>query len=134
MDMETGCASLHAGLVERARRPNAVQQARSPAPRPQRLDLSAFLVERAAPPARASVTSRAATGAETPCRVATPVTAPAERSPGQPRRALTLRIEQDLHDALQAEKALTGATNQRILHRALTRYLAGRDQRGGTTS
>lgn len=44
-------------------------------------------------------------------------------SPLQRRRGLTLRVEHDLRQQLDAERTRSGRTIQSILHDALTRYL-----------
>ncbi|MEM9138740.1 MAG: hypothetical protein AAGB15_02830 [Pseudomonadota bacterium] len=99
---EQGMASLHAGLIERAR------------PRPASAPSVVPLVQRQADPARIMPRLRAELAAAAP--------QPAEEPPR--RYALTVRVEPEVRRDLARLTARTGRTTQAVLHRALQAMLA----------
>lgn len=109
MTLETGMASLHAGLILRAR-PVAAR----PPERPERTvqPLRADLVRRVAPP---------------PAPVAKLVAFSRSHAMPRQRFGLTVRVGQGLHGMLFRTRRRTGQTTQDILHAALVRYLAESD-------
>lgn len=110
MNRATSFSSLHAGLIERARKPAAPAPGVIPMPlmpvnAGRTADLDRVLPERA-------------------FTLGQPLAGHPAAVPPRPRRlGLTVRVEPELRARLDALRAETGETIQGILHRALVREL-----------
>ena len=114
MSLESGTASLHAGMIERARpRREALDDPFAPV-RPVK--------EQGAIPPLDPARERPVFG----LRRVQPVSAPETASPVPTGRryGLTVRVHADLRERLRQFGQMTGRTNQSILHEALEARLA----------
>jgi hypothetical protein len=124
--LEHGTATLHAGLIERAAPEPTAKPASALTPvikhsKPEAaFDLSALAVKPPKPvappePQRPHVQL---------VRPVAPVDELAEER--HDRCCLTLRVDRELRDRMDRERARTGSTIQAFLHRALLRFLESR--------
>ena len=135
MNMESLTASLHAGLIQRARPPKVVPLREDAGPgRAAVVPLRAGDIGRARPAAASLVDlarprlARALTRAN----VAAECTGPDAAAVAPARRfGLTVRVGAELRGRLGAARQLTGCTGQSILHDALAAYLAALERRMG---
>jgi hypothetical protein len=124
MNMESLTASLHSGLIQRAR-PKVVPLREDAGPgRAAVVPLRASDIARARPAAAplASVERPLAPRAEVVCGSRAGAF-PAEPAPFR-RFGLTVRVGESLREMLLESRSRTGRTTQSILHDALVDYLA----------
>jgi hypothetical protein len=135
MNMESLTASLHAGLIQRAR-PAKVVPLRDDAGagRGAVVALRAGDIARVRPaPASLVDVGPPAMARVLPRSIAAVEPAGAQAAPAPARRfGLTVRVGAELRERLVAARERTGRTGQSILHDALAGYLAALERRTGS--
>ena len=140
MSAEDGFASLHAGLIERARPRN---DAPGPVPADVAVAPPAAPMPPASPPAARPVFGLRGTAAEArpatvldmvdeapPAAVVTVEAQPfVPRPPARKRFGLTVRVDGEVRERLRQMAGRSGRTNQSILHEALLAHLDGQGGR-----